>query len=306
MEKKQRIQILLDRLDVLSGKSSKKTRIAGLTARLNDLSQKRIEVHSDNKRVQKIVQKIVDPRVDTLYEKLEAAEGENVSRYKSLQKDLKVQTKTVLKDILGAAKQGSLTDKKVDSLLTEIARLESGFAAKLVPLANTDALIQAEIDNLRQELQSIEIPEFPEVQEPEDITPKLDALERRINQRIAAIHGGGNMNRNISVGGNSSTLSKYTDVNFVAGSNVGIAVSTNDTTQQTSFTFSAAVPAGGIQLFASVSGTVNALNPTFGYPSPPQAIVGDGVVYFEGNGYSYAASVITMEVPPSQYIKAMP
>lgn len=304
MEKKQRIQILLDRLDVLQGKSSKRTRIAGLTARLGELSKKRIEVRSDNSQVQEVVQEIVDPRVQHLYGILEGAELENTSRYESLQKELRTKTNHVLRNVLATTKRGTLTDKKVKQVLAEIARLEGDFAEKLSPLMTKHDLLEAEMSNLRQELESIEVPEVSTISEPEDVTPKLDALERRINQRISQIHTGGNQNRNIQVNGNSSTLSKYTDINFVAGSNIGIVVTADDTRQTTVFTISTLVAGGSGGSYQSVSGTVNATNPTFGYPSAPQAIVGDGVTYFQNNGYTYAASVITMDIPPSQYIKA--
>jgi len=57
--------------------------------------------------------------------------------------------------------------------------------------------------------------------------------------------------------------------------------------------------------FVTPTGTVNAVNVTFTVASQPLYVVSDGITYFEGSGYSYSGGVITMEVPPSQYIRAI-
>ncbi len=51
------------------------------------------------------------------------------------------------------------------------------------------------------------------------------------------------------------------------------------------------------------TGTVDGVNVTFGVVSQPTSVISDGITYFEGVGYSYAALVITLDVPPSQYIR---
>jgi len=51
------------------------------------------------------------------------------------------------------------------------------------------------------------------------------------------------------------------------------------------------------------TGTVNGVNATFGVLSQPSSVISDGITYFEGAGYSYLAGNITMDVPPSQYIR---
>lgn len=51
------------------------------------------------------------------------------------------------------------------------------------------------------------------------------------------------------------------------------------------------------------TGTVDASNAVFGVTAQPTSVIADGITYFEGFGYSYAALSITMDIPPSQYIK---
>lgn len=66
--------------------------------------------------------------------------------------------------------------------------------------------------------------------------------------------GGGNMNRNISIGGNASVLSRYTDINLKAGSNMVISYVSNGTTKNTDITFTATGGGG------SVLGTTRSIN----------------------------------------------
>lgn len=51
------------------------------------------------------------------------------------------------------------------------------------------------------------------------------------------------------------------------------------------------------------TGTVNAVNTVFGVASRPSSVVSDGITYFEGAGYAYAGLVITLDIPPSSYIR---
>ena len=53
------------------------------------------------------------------------------------------------------------------------------------------------------------------------------------------------------------------------------------------------------------TGTINSVNTSFTVTAQPKWVVSDGVTFFSGAGYSYAALVITMEIPPSQYIRAI-
>lgn len=51
------------------------------------------------------------------------------------------------------------------------------------------------------------------------------------------------------------------------------------------------------------TGDVNAMNAVFGVVSEPSSVVADGITYFDGAGYTYASLTITMDIPPSQYIR---
>ena len=51
------------------------------------------------------------------------------------------------------------------------------------------------------------------------------------------------------------------------------------------------------------TGSVNSVNTVFTVTAEPKCVVADGVTYFDGAGYTYAALSITMDIAPSQYIR---
>lgn len=67
---------------------------------------------------------------------------------------------------------------------------------------------------------------------------------RRDTMTAMASRGGGNMNRNILVGGNPSTLGRYTDLNILAGANVTLTYTNNDNLKTTNLTIGAAAGSG--------------------------------------------------------------
>lgn len=82
----------------------------------------------------------------------------------------------------------------------------------------------------------------------------LEDVRLEFSSRLSSIHTGGNANRNIAIGGNPSVLSKYTDINIKAGSNVTLTYSNNDTTKYLDLTIASS--GGG----SSVAGTVRSIN----------------------------------------------
>lgn len=61
---------------------------------------------------------------------------------------------------------------------------------------------------------------------------------------------------------------------------------------------------GGVSVETPV-GLVNASNTVYTVTAAPKWVVADGVTYFDGAGYVYAALSITLTIPPSSYIRAI-
>ena len=73
---------------------------------------------------------------------------------------------------------------------------------------------------------------------------------RRDTMSVTAGRGGGNMNRNILVGNNPSTLGRYTDLNIKPGTNVTLTYTNNDNLKTTDLTIAAT---GGSGITRNVS-----------------------------------------------------
>ena len=112
---------------------------------------------------------------------------------------------------------------------------------------------------------------------------------------LGKIVGSGNMNRRITVGG-VDYLTKYTDINFVAGTDVGITVADDNTNKRVNMTISAS---GAAVTFETPVGDVNDTNTTFTVANNPIYLIINGMVYTEGNGTytSYLAGTITLSTP---------
>lgn len=76
-------------------------------------------------------------------------------------------------------------------------------------------------------------------------------------------------------------------------------------TRRADGTFNFQTPGGGSGgSWQEPMGTVNGSNAVFTVTGEPSEVVSDGLTYFDGNGYTYNALEITMDIPPSSYIRA--
>lgn len=146
---------------------------------------------------------------------------------------------------------------KVEGVLGKFTEYQTAFAKEKQDLLTKDALIQSAVDGLRQDFERLskrlEASKEAELEKRDDtlqdhitetqlyaesIARELEELRKSFNTRIVNIqgHGGGNANRNIQLGG-SSLLTRYTDINFIAGSNMGIAAAIDDVNKRTNLTF---------------------------------------------------------------------
>jgi hypothetical protein len=62
-------------------------------------------------------------------------------------------------------------------------------------------------------------------------------------------------------------------------------------------------PGGGFTK-ETPTGDVNSVNQVFTVTNEPNYVVSDGATYFDGAGYTYSSLTITMDSPPSQYIRS--
>lgn len=157
--------------------------------------------------------------------------------------------------------------------------------AGLANLPNLKPENDAAFEEIRTRLAALEVEE-PEVDLVSPIKQEIQAVRAdlitRMNNR--ELHGG-NMNRNIAIGGNTSVLSRYTDINLKAGPNTTLTYAYNDLTKYTDITL-AATGGGG-----SVGGIIRSVN-TIATNTNAGAVAGTDYIYL-------ASGTLTLTLPTS-------
>lgn len=212
-----------------------------------------------------------DPRLRRMRESLQKAMADTDSKIYSLYEVLSKSVEQVVGEVSAAEERGSLlTTARIQGVLAQVEQMRNEFLDEVVALDTQRALLEGEVSRINQELSSVSKSmdtavgdvtvliegTAKETQTAKNdtlaLSKKIDDLEKLLSSRIARIvssnKGGGNMNRNIAVGGNQSVLSRYTDINFIPGSNLTIAYASNRNSGFTDITLSAsgggATPAG--------------------------------------------------------------
>jgi len=159
-------------------------------------------------------------------------------------------------------KMGKSLSDALSSVLQELDARSTSFDQSFNSLAAMNGYLDGEIEKIRQEIGNVSQTIKVEVQNSAvastksldtavtevrkligDVTDEVARVERRIN--TIAAQGSGNMNRNIAINGNTSVLSKWTDINLRPGANMTITYSSNDTTGYTDILFTSSGGGGG-------------------------------------------------------------
>lgn len=164
---------------------------------------------------------------------------------------------------LSAELEDRLSKQKQDAEFALDETLSSEISNLKVQIASLDTVGKGELTNVVAQVTKLynqTQKTIAEIKVPPDRIKEITGLQEEVSKNrtemISRINerGVGNMNRQILVGGNTSTLGKYTDINLKAGSNVTITYTNNETTKRTDITFSSSGGGG------SVGGTVRSIN----------------------------------------------
>ena len=158
-----------------------------------------------------------------------------------------------------------------------------------------DAEITPELVRQVAEMASemVELPDFPTLitQEPGAIRNALELLQGDDRLSVASIRG---------LPERFDELVRY--VGAASGGTIGkqqvyafIRQAVSDGT----------IPAGGSVTVETPTGTVNSVNAAFTVTAIPKWIVSDGTTYYENAGYTRSSLNITMDIPPSSYIRSI-
>jgi hypothetical protein len=141
---------------------------------------------------------------------------------------------------------------------------------------------------------------------PKEIADRLNTLSRAVDWKVLKNvpdmpkHlGGGGQDVRIKYGGQTLTA-VLREIEFVGA---GVQVeSLGDGVLRV--TIPGGGGGGGFNIETPV-GVINSSNDTFTVTNEPVQVVSDGVTYFDGFGYDYLAGTITMEIPPSLYLRSI-
>lgn len=122
--------------------------------------------------------------------------------------------------------------------------------------------------------------------------PDFRKLAMGLQAQIDDFSGGGHV-----IEDEGTPLTQRDNLNFT-----GAGVSVTDSGGKTVVTINGG--GGGVNV-ETPTGTVDGSNADFTVSNEPTWVVSDGVTYFDGAGYSYAAGSLTMDIPPSQYIRSI-
>lgn len=150
----------------------------------------------------------------------------------------------------------------VQALRNELNTLNSQKSGEVQTIKNRLEGLTAlsnRIDALREEMQTMMADEEKKDAKEMDAmmkkcTDEMEKMRRELTNRINNLpRGGGNANRNIAIGGNTSVLSTFTDINLKAGANVTITYVKNQTTKYTDVTITSTGGSGTIRSINSIS-----------------------------------------------------
>lgn len=150
--------------------------------------------------------------------------------------------------------------KSTGTLLNEINALQNEFSQEKAASTNRSSLIEAEVSRVTQTLATaaksyVTNEFFSKAQSESSVSQEtalqalritITELEKNLNSRIAGLQNnhGGNMNRNIAISGNTSVLSRYTDINLKPGNGTTITYAYNDQTKYTDITITSSGSGG--------------------------------------------------------------
>lgn len=223
------------------------------------------------------------------------------------------------------SKLGGLPDYRViDGLLVEIDKVRSavpelGDLKEIVPELAKEVTEHSEaIENLHEEVtraknlikESLSDQSKETLDHHKEVLSKISGFEQSLDelrashQRLASNLGtGGNVNRQIKVDG-VDVLTRYTDINLIAGSGVTISTANDDTNRRVNVTITGS---GGYQ--EPTSGLVDGSNKTYVYATAPNAICVDGTVINKiGDGITAGwtgTTTVTLTAAPSLYTFAI-
>lgn len=228
--------------------------------------------------------KDIDRNFDDRIKQVASALAEEVSKFDELSRAEREENTGKLAESSGTVL--SLRNE-LETLKTQKDKEFNDLTEALKGIPALKATTDTSFEEIKARLAALEVEE-PEA--PDEITPIKARVEEVRSELISKIANGGHgdhANRNIAIGGNTSVLSRYTDINLKAGANVTLTYAYNDLTKYTDVTLAATGGGGG----GSVTGIIRSVN-TIAVNTAAGATAGTDYVYL-------ASGTLTLTLPTS-------
>lgn len=210
------------------------------------------------------------PHIKNLFKLLKKAENSTAERFDFVSRDFSEKMEVLSNELSLSDKQGKTNKAYLRDLERRISAYVQEFRNGIIEADTSFSLLSAENERLVREIQQIEeganktlLETGMEIHSTNELAKEalevavqattqinkvpasLLKLESELMSRIAKI-GGGNMNRNIAIGGNTSVLSMFNDINLKPGAGTTITYANNITTGFTDITITATGSGSGI------------------------------------------------------------
>lgn len=331
MNRKAKIKALETRLDALTAPKA-----VSLTQQLISEELENLRADIGNRVSTRGIEKVQGDmasfqekfKLEPVFEAISKADNDNKGKIDNLQKSFEKQLNDFVKESTKNTKQhkeaSSLSRKEI---LDQIAAIRFSFDDKLTPLLSRDAFLASEVDRLDQEIRRITLLFTSDttatdagatvkqaleqaLEQTQELEKEIRDLEKRVTSRISSIgNHGDHANRNIAVGSNTSILSRYTDINLIAGTNVTLTATPNNTTKYTDITITASGSGSSTVYNDTVSGTIDGVNKVFvtsSIISSPITLFLSGSPYQAGVDYTTLGSVLTYTTAPDASLSGLP
>lgn len=195
--------------------------------------------------------KDIDKNFDSRIKEVATALAEEVSRFDELSKTEREENTGKLAESSGLVESFKF---ELETLKTQKDKEMGDIIETLKGIPSLRADNETTFNEIKTRLDALEV---PEEEGPDLISPlkqEIEMVRTDLISRIKENHGD-HANRNIAIGGNTSVLSRYTDINLKAGPNTTITYAYNDVTKYTDITLAATGGGGG-----SVTGIIRSVN----------------------------------------------
>lgn len=277
-----------------------------------DRLKKLLEVANEDFASQKEVASAFSALLASVKQSLSDLKREYTDSDRAISSDIRSLDST-LKDIRREMKTLSLADDNAATRITDaVSRLEREIAAVRTSIPDLP-----DLSYLEERIEDVKrlIPTLPRSLDGEDIRNFLEALngEDRLDKK--AIRGIEDLEEAIAnAKKGDGTIHGSSGVNLTVGGAykgfirdlilTGAGVTTTITADGLLTVVISGSGTGGFTV-ETPSGSVNASNTVFTVTAEPQYMIADGISYFDGKGYAYAALTVTFDIPPSQYVRAI-